>query len=195
MTSVTEHSKPAALTDTQAVSLGDKAGLVKQLIIIALIMFGFGYALVPLYEVFCRVTGFGGKTDIIQEAAANNAQLIDRDVEVTFTSHSHTSLPWEFKPITKGLNVKVGEIQDAVFYVKNYSNRAITGMATFNVTPARAGFHFKKTECFCFTKQVLQPGEEQEMAVRFLLDKDLPEDVHELTLSYTFFDNEKHAGK
>ena len=195
MTSETEHSKPAALTDTQAVSVGDKAGLVKQLIIIALIMFGFGYALVPLYEVFCRVTGFGGKTDIIQEAAANNAQLIDRDVEVTFTSHSHTSLPWEFKPITKGLNVKVGEIQDAVFYVKNYSNRAITGMATFNVTPARAGFHFKKTECFCFTKQVLQPGEEQEMAVRFLLDKDLPDDVHELTLSYTFFDNEKHAGK
>ena len=195
MTSETEHSKPAALTDTQAVPVGDKAGLVKQLIIIALIMFGFGYALVPLYEVFCRVTGFGGKTDIIQEAAANNAQLIDRDVEVTFTSHSHTSLPWEFKPITKGLNVKVGEIQDAVFYVKNYSNRAITGMATFNVTPARAGFHFKKTECFCFTKQVLQPGEEQEMAVRFLLDKDLPDDVHELTLSYTFFDNEKHAGK
>ena len=195
MTSETEHSKPAALTDTQAVSVSGKAGLVKQLIIIALIMFGFGYALVPLYEVFCRVTGFGGKTDIIQEAAANNAQLIDRDVEVTFTSHSHTSLPWEFKPITKGLNVKVGEIQDAVFYVKNYSNRAITGMATFNVTPARAGFHFKKTECFCFTKQVLQPGEEQEMAVRFLLDKDLPDDVHELTLSYTFFDNEKHAGK
>ena len=195
MTSETEHSKSAALTDTQAVPVGDKAGLVKQLIIIALIMFGFGYALVPLYEVFCRVTGFGGKTDIIQEAAANNAQLIDRDVEVTFTSHSHTSLPWEFKPITKGLNVKVGEIQDAVFYVKNYSNRAITGMATFNVTPARAGFHFKKTECFCFTKQVLQPGEEQEMAVRFLLGKDLPEDVHELTLSYTFFDNEKHAGK
>ena len=195
MTSETEHSKSAALTDTQAVPVGDKAGLVKQLIIIALIMFGFGYALVPLYEVFCRVTGFGGKTDIIQEAAANNALLIDRDVEVTFTSHSHTSLPWEFKPITKGLNVKVGEIQDAVFYVKNYSNRAITGMATFNVTPARAGFHFKKTECFCFTKQVLQPGEEQEMAVRFLLDKDLPEDVHELTLSYTFFDNEKHAGK
>ena len=195
MTNETEHSKPAALTDTQVVSVSDKAGLVKQLIIIALIMFGFGYALVPLYEVFCRVTGFGGKTDIIQEAAANNAQLIDRDVEVTFTSHSHTSLPWEFKPITKGLNVKVGEIQDAVFYVKNYSNRAITGMATFNVTPARAGFHFKKTECFCFTKQVLQPGEEQEMAVRFLLDKDLPEDVHELTLSYTFFDNEKHAGK
>jgi len=87
-------------------------------------MFGFGYALVPLYEVFCRVTGFGGKTDIVQEAAA---------------------------PITKALSVKVGEIQDAVFYVKNYSNRPITGMATFNVTPPRAGFYFKKTECFCFT--------------------------------------------
>lgn len=172
-----------------------RVSLVKQLIVIALIMFGFGYALVPLYEVFCRVTGFGGKTDIILEEAASKATLIDRDVEVTFTSHSHTSLPWEFKPVTKTLNVKVGEIQDAVFYVKNYSNRPITGLATFNVSPPRAGFHFKKTECFCFTKQVLQPGEEREMSVRFLLDSEMPEDVHELTLSYTFFDTEKHAGQ
>jgi len=172
-----------------------RGDLVRRLIIIALVMFGFGYALVPLYEVFCRVTGFGGKTDIIQEAAASKATLVDRDVDVTFTSHTHTALPWEFKPITKALTVKVGEIQDAVFYVKNYSNRPITGMATFNVTPPRAGFHFKKTECFCFSKQVLQPGEEQEMAVRFLLDSELPDDVHELTLSYTFFDNEKHAGQ
>ncbi len=191
MTSETDKLNPIGLAKGES----NKAGLVKQLIIVALIMFGFGYALVPLYEVFCKVTGFGGKTDIIQEAAANKAQLIDRDVEVSFTSHSHTSLPWEFKPITKTLNVKVGEIQDAVFYVKNYSNRAITGLATFNVTPARAGFHFKKTECFCFSKQLLQPGEEQEMAVRFLLDSELPDDVHELTLSYTFFDTEKNVGQ
>ncbi|MFT5608414.1 MAG: cytochrome c oxidase assembly protein subunit 11 [Arenicella sp.] len=169
--------------------------LVVKLIVIAVIMFGFGYALVPLYEAFCRVTGFGGKTDIIEEVAANNAVLVDRDVAVTFTTHSHSSLPWEFKPITKGLDVKVGEVQDAYFYVKNYSDRPITGMATFNVTPPRAGFHFKKTECFCFTKQVLQPGEEKEMQVRFLLDSEMPEDVLELTLSYTFFDNDKYAGQ
>ena len=97
--------------------------------------------------------------------------------------------------MTKGLDVKVGEVQDAVFYVKNYSNRPIVGMATFNVTPPRAGFHFKKTECFCFTQQVLQPGEEKEMLVRFMLDAEMPNDVHELTLSYTFFDNEKYAGQ
>ena len=169
--------------------------LVVKLIVITVIMFGFGYALVPLYDAFCRVTGFGGKTDIIEEAAANNAVLVDRDVAVTFTTHSHSSLPWEFKPITKGLDVKVGEVQDAYFYVKNYSDRPITGMATFNVTPPRAGFHFKKTECFCFTKQVLQPGEEKEMQVRFLLDSEMPEDVLELTLSYTFFDNDKYAGQ
>ena len=169
--------------------------IVIKLVLVTLVMFGFGYALVPLYDAFCRVTGFGGKTDVITEGVANNAAVIDRDIEVTFTSHSHTSLPWEFKPITKGLDVKVGEIQDAVFYVKNYSNRPITGMATFNVTPPRAGFHFKKTECFCFTKQVLQPGEEQEMVVRFMLDAEMPTDVHELTLSYTFFDNEKYAGQ
>ena len=93
------------------------------------------------------------------------------------------------------VNLKVGQVQDAVFYVKNTSNRPITGMATFNVSPPRAGFHFKKTECFCFTKQVLQPGEEQEMLVRFMLDPQMPEDVQELTLSYTFFDNEKYAGQ
>jgi cytochrome c oxidase assembly protein subunit 11 len=172
-----------------------KNNIVLKLVIITVVMFGFGYALVPLYEAFCKVTGFGGKTDIIAEASANKALISDREVEVTFTSHSHTSLPWEFKPITKAMDVKVGEVKEAIFYVKNYSNRPITGMATFNVTPPRAGFHFKKTECFCFSKQVLQPGEEQEMAVRFMLDSELPDDVHELTLSYTFFDNSKYAGQ
>jgi cytochrome c oxidase assembly protein subunit 11 len=169
--------------------------IVVKLVIIAVVMFGFGYALVPLYEAFCRITGFGGKTDIIEEAAAMNAVQSDRDIEVTFTSHTNSELPWEFKPITRGMDVKIGQVQEAVFYVKNYSDRPITGMATFNVTPPRAGFHFKKTECFCFTKQLLQSGEEQEMKVRFMLDSDLPEDVHELTLSYTFFDNSKYAGK
>jgi len=169
--------------------------IVVKLVIIAALMFGFGYALVPLYDAFCRVTGFGGKTDIITEGAAQNTPVIDRDIAVTFTSHSHTALPWEFKPVTKALDVKVGEVQDAVFYVKNYSNRPIVGMATFNVSPPRAGFHFKKTECFCFTQQVLQPGEEKEMLVRFMLDAQMPDDVHELTLSYTFFDNEKYAGQ
>lgn len=169
--------------------------IVVKLIVISIVMFGFGYALVPLYEAFCRVTGFGGKTDIITEAAANQAPLSDREIEVTFTSHSHTSLPWEFKPVSGAMDIKVGEVKDAYFYVKNYSDRPITGMSTFNVTPPRAGFHFKKTECFCFKKQVLQPGEEREMLVRFMLDSELPEDVHELTLSYTFFDNEKFAGQ
>jgi len=173
----------------------ERNSIVLKLVFIAVLMFGFGYALVPLYEAFCKITGFGGKTDIIAEASANKAVVLDRDVAVTFTSHSHTSLPWEFKPMTKGFDVKVGDVQEAIFYVKNYSDRPITGMATFNVTPPRAGFHFKKTECFCFTEQVLQPGEEQEMAVRFMLDSELPDDVHELTLSYTFFDNSKYAGQ
>lgn len=171
------------------------SNLVTKLVVITVVMFGFGYALVPLYEAFCKITGFGGKTDIIQEAAANSAEVIDRDIAVTFTSHTNSNLPWTFKPLTRGLDVKVGDVQEATFYVKNYSDRPITGMATFNVTPPRAGFHFKKTECFCFSKQVLQPGEEKEMAVRFLLDSEMPEDVHELTLSYTFFDNEKYAGQ
>lgn len=169
--------------------------IVVKLVVVAMLMFGFGYALVPLYEAFCRVTGFGGKTDIIEEAQAQKAKVSDRSVSVSFTSHTHTSLPWEFKPLSTLRDVKVGEIQDAYFYVKNYSDRPITGMSTFNVTPPRAGFHFKKTECFCFSEQVLQPGEEKEMLVRFMLDSELPDDVHELTLSYTFFDNNKLAGQ
>ena len=173
----------------------EKRKVVVQLIMVATLMFGFGYALVPLYEAFCRVTGFGGKTDIIDEAKASVVPLSDREVSVTFTSHSHSALPWEFKPVTGAMDLRLGQVQDAVFYVKNYSDKPITGMATFNVTPPRAGFHFKKTECFCFTKQVLQPGEEQEMMVRFMLDTELPDDVQELTLSYTFFDNEKYAGQ
>ena len=173
----------------------ERRNIVVKLVIIASLMFGFGYALVPLYEAFCRVTGFGGKTDVIEESAAQAALAIDRDVEVSFTSHAHSSLPWDFKPLTKLTTIKVGEVHEAKFYVKNNSREAITGMATFNVTPPRAGFHFKKTECFCFTKQVMQPGEEQEMVVRYMLDSELPDDVHELTLSYTFFDNAKHAGQ
>jgi cytochrome c oxidase assembly protein subunit 11 len=164
-----------------------------KLLFIALLMFGFGYALVPLYDVFCRVTGFGGKTDVISEQAAQQQAVVDRDVYVTFTAHSNTQLPWQFKPITKALDVKLGEVNEALFYVKNESNQPIVGMATFNVTPARAGFHFKKTECFCFTQQPLQPGEEKEMLVRFMLDPELDQDVNELTLSYTFFNNEKYA--
>lgn len=182
-------------SDARETDRSERDNMVIKLVIIAVFMFGFGYALDPLYEAFCRVTGFGGKTDIIQEAKAQSALAIDRNVEVSFTSHTHSSLPWDFKPLTKLTDVKVGEIQEATFYVKNHSDQAITGMATFNVTPPRAGFHFKKTECFCFTKQVLQPGEEQEMVVRYMLDSEMPEDVHELTLSYTFFDNAKHAGQ
>jgi len=170
-----------------------QTNLVVKLIVICAVMFGFGYALVPLYEAFCRVTGFGGKTDIIQESVAREASEENREIEVTFTSHASTNLPWEFKPVTRAMDIKIGEVQEAKFYVKNVSNRPITGMATFNVTPPRAGFHFKKTECFCFTEQLMQPGEEQEMTVRFMLDTEMPDDVHELTLSYTFFDNAKYA--
>ena len=165
----------------------NQQGIVVKLVVIALLMFGFGYALVPLYDAFCRVTGFGGKTTVIDEAAASAVPLSDREVNVTFTSHSHTALPWEFRPVTPMVDIKLGQVQDAVFYVKNYSDRPITGMATFNVSPPRAGFHFKKTECFCFTKQVLQPGEEQEMLVRFMLDTEMPDDVYELTLSIHVF--------
>ena len=174
-----------------------QAGMILKLVFVVIVMFGFGYALVPFYDVFCRVTGFGGKVDVIEETniSSDNKPAEERVVTVQFTAHANTQLPWDFKPLVKSIDVKVGEIYDAYFYVKNRAERAVVGQSTFNVTPPRAGFSFKKTECFCFTQQTLQAGEEQEMLVRFMLDPELPDDVHELTLSYTFFNTEKYVDK
>lgn len=174
-----------------------QAGTVIKLVFVVIVMFGFGYALVPFYDVFCKVTGFGGKVDIIKETSisADTQPAKERIVTVQFTAHTNTALPWDFKPVVSAIDIKVGEIYNAYFYVKNRADRAMVGQSTFNVTPPRAGFSFKKTECFCFTQQTLEAGEEKEMLVRFMLDTELPEDVHELTLSYTFFNTEKYVKK
>ena len=152
-------------------------------------MFALVAASVPLYKLFCQVTGFGGTT---QQAEASNGNILMRDMTVRFNSDVNNKLPWYFKPIQRSVKVKIGE-EALVFYKAiNNSTETITGTATFNVTPFKAGIYFSKIECFCFTEQTLAPGEEVDMPITFFIDPEIAndknlEEVKEITLSYTFF--------
>jgi len=159
-----------------------------KLAILAIAMFGFGYALVPLYNVFCDITGLNGKTGTIaQEEASKLVTDIDRLVTVEFDTNVNGALPWTFQARAQKLKVHPGEIADAIFVVENNSDRLIVGQAIPSVAPAQASLYFNKTECFCFTKQTLAPHERREMLVRFVVDSELPRKISTLTLSYTFF--------
>lgn len=152
-------------------------------------MIGLAYASVPLYELFCRVTGYGGTT---QRAELFDAQAIDRDMRVRFAANVHRDMPWDFKPQQISQTLKVGEQGLAYFEAHNPTNQTIVGTATYNVTPHKAGTYFAKIECFCFTEQVLKPGESVVMPVVYFIDPLIEEDrnlneVTEVTLSYTFF--------
>ena len=152
-------------------------------------MVGLSFASVPLYRLFCQVTGFGGTTQVASEAPTAASERL---VKVRFNADIDPALPWRFRPLQKEVSVKVGE-QALVFYeARNISERAITGTATFNVTPLKTGPYFAKVDCFCFQEQRLEPGEAVEMGVSFFVDPAILEDrnleeVKTITLSYTFF--------
>lgn len=159
-------------------------------------MGGLAYASVPLYEMFCSVTGYGGTT----QAAENNngIQILDRDVKVRFDANITNSLDWEFEAVQRDVTVKLGEQVQIAYLAKNLSDEPLAGTATFNVTPQSAGAYFNKIECFCFTQTTLQPGEELEMPVVFFVDPEMvnereTKDIHTITLSYTFFPKELPA--
>lgn len=159
------------------------------LCVVAIGMLGLGFASKPLYDTFCRVTGFGGTT---QRAETNTSEIIDRAVKVSFDSNVSAGLPWDFEPEQKSMTVQLGQSALAYYKVKNVSNQPIVGTATFNVTPMKAAQYFVKTECFCFTEQLIQPGQEVSMPVLFYVDARLDEeerlkDIKDITLSYTFF--------
>jgi cytochrome c oxidase assembly protein subunit 11 len=156
-------------------------------------MLALAYASVPLYEMFCRVTGFGG-TPIV--AQAGDRQLLDRTVKVRFDSNVDPNLPWRFQPLEREIKV-----QKLVFYrATNVSQRPIVGTATYNVTPEPAGPWFNKVQCFCFNEQLLQPGQSVDMPVVFFVDPDMDKDrrydnVRTITLSYTFFEAKTERAK
>lgn len=162
--------------------------VVSKLILVVFGMFGFGFALVPLYDVFCDITGLNGKTN--ETAAAYLADGIDtsRTVNVQFISRMAQGIPWKFEPIQREITVHPGEMKFIQFYAKNESNRDIVGQAVPSVSPGLAAAYFQKIECFCFTQQPLKSKEEVEMGLQFYVDPELPEDISTLTLSYTLYD-------
>lgn len=152
-------------------------------------MIGLAYASVPLYELFCKVTGFGGTP---QRATENNSLIGTRDMTVTFNADLGQNMPWHFRPAVPKMKIRTGVTYKALFVAENPTDHPITGSATFNVSPDVFGQYFVKVQCFCFDKQVLKPGERVTMPVVFFLDPKLEADpylskLHDVTLAYTFF--------
>lgn len=162
--------------------------LLVTLSLVACLMFGFGYALVPLYDLFCDVTGFGGRTKTLTaEEASTRVVDPNRTVRVQFTSHASSALPWDFSAEVNQAELTPGKIYEFYYVIKNKVDREVTAQSTFNVTPPQAGGHLKKLECFCFTQQTLTANEERRMSVRLMVDTELPDSINELTLGYSFF--------
>ena len=160
--------------------------LVKKLSLVVIAMFGFGYAMVPIYDVLCEITGFSGRTGVVA-AADVGTTLADRQVKVEFLASTAVGLDWEFRPLEKSMRVQPGGIYEVSYYAHNRSAVATVGQARPSVTPMKASLYFSKTECFCFTNQSFEAGEGREMPVRFVVSEDLPEEISTLTLSYQFF--------
>ena len=155
---------------------------------VGLLMLSLSYAAVPLYDIFCRVTGFGGTTQIASSAPGSSGHP---NINIRFESNINDSLNWDFYSKTKTVKIPMGEEKTIYYFAKNLSDEPIVGTATFNVTPAKAGQYFMKIDCFCFVEQLLNPGESMNMPVTFFIDPDLYKDenvqeVNEITLSYTF---------
>lgn len=171
-----------------AMSRTARFGLMAAMVPLA--MLGAAYAAVPLYQLFCQVTGYGGTTQVATEAAS---KVLDRTIQVRFDANVAPGIPWSFKPEKPVVDLKLGENGLAFYTVTNQSNRPVTAVATYNVTPHKVGPYFQKLECFCFQDRTLQPGESMELPVIFYVDPSLAtdrnvDDVTSVTLSYTFFE-------
>ena len=173
--------------------------LVKMLLGVILVMSGFTFALVPLYEVFCEITGINGKVTgqaLYQEVAVNQ----ERTVTIEFVADVNRGLPWEFGTKTWSMEVHPGELNEVLFFAKNKSSKRIVGQAIPSLTPGESALYFNKTECFCFDQQTLAAGEHIEMPMKFYVDPDIPESIDTITLSYRLFNvteqfSEQAAGR
>jgi len=152
------------------------------------VMGAMSFAAVPLYDWFCRVTGYGGTTNVASEGSAD---ILEQTIKVRFDASLDREMPWQFRPLQREMTLRVGESGLAFYEAYNPTDRPVAGTASYNVTPYSAGSFFIKVECFCFTAQVLQPGERVEMPVSFFVDPEIVDDreakyAHTITLSYTF---------
>jgi cytochrome c oxidase assembly protein subunit 11 len=161
--------------------------MVLKLAGITLAMFGFGYLLVPIYEVFCDITGLGGRTSN-EAATVAIAPDMSRSVRVEFVASVNANGPWEFRPEVPSMTVHPGQMYTTTYWARNLRDLDVVGHAVPSVAPGTAARYFNKTECFCFTEQQFAPNEGRDMPVIFIIDPDLPAHVETVTLSYTFFD-------
>jgi len=169
--------------------------LVRKLIIIVLAMFGFGYALVPIYNVFCDITGINGKTE--DKAVTETQYQVDlnRTLTIEFVTSLNESTPMLFRAETQKLKIHPGQYYTVNFYAKNKTNQKMVARAIPSVSPGIAAGYLKKTECFCFSEQTFEPHESKLMPVRFVIDPELPSRYKTITLAYTFFDNTERSVK
>ena len=166
--------------------------LVK-LLIVAVMMFGFGFALVPFYRAICDALGLNSviKADEVVNTQVDTARWLT----VEFDTNLRNDLPWSFTPLEKSVRIHPGALTQVTFEIRNHSNRAVTGQAIPSYGPQQSARYFKKLDCFCFTQQTLAPGEIRRMPVAFVIEPGLPQDVNTVTLSYTFFEVEGKAKK
>lgn len=166
---------------------------LKKLVVVAFVMFGFGFAMVPFYQKLCEVTGLN---NILKRDNVVNTQVdTGRWVTVEFDVNVRNDLPWTFTAIDKSVRFHPGQLVEVMFEVRNNSDRALTGQAIPSFGPQAAGGYFKKLDCFCFSQKTLQPGEVRRMPVVFVIDTTIPGDMNVVTMSYTFFQVEGREGK
>lgn len=166
--------------------------LLASLLGVAMGMVGLSFAAVPLYDLFCRVTGFGGTTQVAENS---DVDAVDRMVTVRFVGNVDRALPWDFRPDTRSVEVQIGEPALVTYIAENTGSEPLAGTAVYNVAPVKTGIYFVKVQCFCFDEQILLPGQRVEMPVYFYVDPIMVEnpnldDVREITLSYTFFETD-----
>ena len=168
--------------------------LVGKLVLLTAGMFAFGYALVPLYDVFCEITGIGDRTGGATAATSLPTRVDeDRLVDVEFVASVNSGAPWEFRPAVSRMKVNPGKLYKTTFFARNATEQPLVGQAVPSVAPGQANRYLQKTECFCFTEQRFEPGEGRDMPVVFYIDPELPEYLDTVTLSYTFFEQDRRV--
>lgn len=180
-----------------------RIGVILSVVVVA--MFGFGFALVPLYDLFCDALGLNGRFLDIESGQVNVAEAKERGnklamkpdterlVKVQFTASRNQDLAWEFRPMTRWVKIHPGEIKEVKYYAKNLTDKTVVAQAVPSIVPGTAVKYFTKIECFCFTQQTFAPGEAREMPLRFIVDPALPKEISTITLSYTFFDTQRQT--
>jgi cytochrome c oxidase assembly protein subunit 11 len=161
--------------------------IIKRLLLLVVGMFGFGFAMVPIYDVFCEITGINGKPSNVAAVYEESQIDLSREITIQFVASVKRGMPWEFKPEVSEMKVHPGQVYKTSFYAKNLSNKKVTGQAIPSVAPGLAAIYMNKTECFCFNQQHLNGEEEIDMPLVFFIDKDIPDDIRTLSLSYSLF--------